>query len=50
MRRSDQVVLIIITSLYGTQQSVLGRDTPRLDSPKCMILCCDPMQVTEGNE
>jgi len=41
--RSDQVMLIIIyiiiTLLLGTQQSVLDRDTPRLDSPKCMVLC-----------
>jgi len=38
VRRSDQVVLIIITLLFGAQQSLLGRDTPCLDSPKCMVL------------
>jgi len=35
VRRSDQVVLV----LFGAQQSVLGRDTPCLDSPECMVLC-----------
>jgi len=25
--------------LFGAQQSVLGRDTICLDSPKCMVLC-----------
>jgi len=36
---ADQVVLIIITLLFGAQQSVLGRDAPCLDSPKCLVLC-----------
>jgi len=39
VRRSDQVVLFIVTLLFGAQQSVLGLDTPCLDSPKCMVLC-----------
>jgi len=39
VQRSDQVVLIIIKLLFGAQQTVLGRDTPCLDSPKCMVLC-----------
>jgi len=39
VRRSDQVVLIIITLLFGAQQSVLGRDTLYLDTAKCKVLC-----------
>jgi len=31
LQRSDQVVLIIITLLFGAQQSVLGSDAPCLD-------------------
>jgi len=33
------LALFIITLLFGAQQSVLGLDTPCLDSPKCMVLC-----------
>jgi len=27
------------TLLFGAQQSVLGRETPCLDSPECTVLC-----------
>jgi len=46
VRRSNHVILIIITLLFGAQQSVLG--TPCLDSPKCMVLCLQSNAVKCG--
>jgi len=48
VRRSDQVLLPIITLLFGAQQSVLGRDTPCLDSPGFVFAV--QCRLPEGNE